>query len=153
MEDIRFAFFLKKYEPSLRKIELAAEKVYVIDNGFPVFSEGKIETGRLMENFVFLEVLKSGLEANQDIFFFKDYQQREVDFVIKQGSKVKELIQVAYANEKDEIEKREIKSLLKASRLLRCKNLLVITWDYEGEERYKERKIKFLPLWKWLLLD
>ncbi|RLF59858.1 MAG: AAA family ATPase [Thermoplasmata archaeon] len=153
LEDIRFAFFLKKYGPSLRKIELAAEKVYVIDNGFPVFSEGKIEIGRLMENFVFLELLRSGLEANRDIFFFKDYQQREVDFVIKQGSKVKELIQVTYANEKDEIEKREIKSLLKASRLLRCKNLLVITWDYEGEEKYKERKIKFLPLWKWLLLD
>ena len=27
----------------------------------------------------------------------------------------------------------------------------VITWDYEKQERIKGRKIKFVPLWKWLL--
>jgi len=38
----------------------------------------------------------------------------------------KQLIQVTYASSKDEIEKREIKSLIKASELLKCKDLLVI---------------------------
>jgi len=31
------------------------------------------------------------------------------------------------------------------------KNMVVITWDSEGEERYGRNKIKFIPLWKWLL--
>ena len=61
------------------------------------------------------------------------------------------LIQVTYAAARDEIEKREIKSLLKASQELKCKNLLVITWEYEDEEKIDGKKIKFIPLWKWLL--
>ena len=71
--------------------------------------------------------------------------------MIKEGLKVKQLIQVTYASAREEIEKREIKSLLKASELLKCKNLLAITWDFEGEERIKNKKIIFKPLWKWLL--
>ena len=49
------------------------------------------------------------------------------------------------------IEQRELRALVKASELLKCKDLLVITWDYEAEEEFKGRKIKFIPLWKWLL--
>ena len=30
-------------------------------------------------------------------------------------------------------------------------NLLVITFDFESEENIKGKKIKFVPLWKWLL--
>jgi len=41
--------------------------------------------------------------------------------------------------------------LVKASRELKCGDTLVITWDYEGVEKHKNKKIKFLPLWKWLL--
>jgi len=40
---------------------------------------------------------------------------------------------------------------LKASKELKCKNLKVITWDYESEEEFKNQKIKFVPLWRWLL--
>ncbi|MEM4772707.1 MAG: hypothetical protein QW648_01710, partial [Nanoarchaeales archaeon] len=59
--------------------------------------------------------------------------------------------QVTYASNKDEIEKREIKALLKASELLKCKDLLIITWDYEDELNFENKKIKCIPLWKWLL--
>ena len=37
---------------------------------------------------------------------------KEVDFLIKEGSKIKQLIQVTYASSKDEIEKREKHYLL-----------------------------------------
>jgi hypothetical protein len=46
---------------------------------------------------------------------------------------------------------REIKSLIKASEELKCNNLLIITWDEEGEEKIKGKKIIYKPLWKWLL--
>jgi len=86
-----------------------------------------------------------------EIYYWKDHQQNEVDFVIKYGKKVNQLIQVTYTQDKNEIKEREIKSLFKASQELRCNNLLIITWDYEAEENYKGKKIKFIPLWKWLL--
>jgi len=41
--------------------------------------------------------------------------------------------------------------LLKASDELKCKNLLCITWDYEGVEAIERKKIKFVPLWRLLL--
>ncbi|MEA2033544.1 MAG: hypothetical protein U9N41_08185 [Euryarchaeota archaeon] len=44
-----------------------------------------------------------------------------------------------------------IGKLIKASKELKCTDLLVITWDYEEEEEIKGKKIRFVPLWKWLL--
>lgn len=151
VEDVGFAFLLKKYEKSLRKIEMSIPKVYIVDNGIASFLEGKVEIGKLMENFVFLELVKRGFEPNREIFYWKDYQQREVDFVLKKGSKAKQLVQVTYASERDEIGNREIKSLLKAGELLKCKNLICITWDYEEEKVTGKRKIRFIPLWKWAI--
>ena len=69
----------------------------------------------------------------------------------KNGSKIIELIQVTYSSSKSSIENRGINNLIEASNQLHCSNLLVITWDYEAEEKIKEKKIKFIPLWKWLL--
>jgi len=149
LEDVNVIFFLKKYSKSVRKTELSLPKAYVVDNGLYTFTTYKHEIGIEMESFVFQELLKSGLRPNKDIFYFGN--GFEVDFVLKEGLKIKQLIQVTYASSKDEIEKREIKSLLKASELLKCKNLLVITWDYEDELKIENKKIAFIPLWKWLL--
>jgi predicted AAA+ superfamily ATPase len=74
-----------------------------------------------------------------------------VDFIIMDGINIHQLIQVTYASNKNEVEKREIKSLIRASELLNCKNLVIITWDYEDEQIIENNKIKFIPLWKWLL--
>jgi len=49
--------------------------------------------------------------------------------------------------------KRELRALLKAGKELRCSNLMVITEDYEAEEKIKNKKVKFIPLWKWLLMS
>ena len=127
-------------------------KIYISDTGLASnlvrFSS---DIGKFMENLVFLELKKKELNNIFEIFYWKDYQQREVDFVIKEGLKIKQLIQVSFASDRNEINEREIKSLLKASELLKTKNLLCITWDYENIEVIKRKKIKFLPLWKWLL--
>jgi len=66
------------------------------------------------------------------IFYFKTTDS-EVDFLVKEGTEIKQLIQATYASGRDEIEKREIKVLEKASTLLNCRDLLCITWDYEDE--------------------
>lgn len=152
LEDAFFVFFLKKFSFSIKKSELSIPKCYMNDNGLInllaiSFSEN---IGKLMENVVFLELERRKLAAT-DFFYWKNPQQEEVDFVVKQGLKVKQLIQVCYDIEDRDTRKREIRALLKASKELKCKNLLVITEDYEAEEKIKGKKIKFMPLWKWLL--
>ena len=74
----------------------------------------------------------------------------EVDFVAGKGGRAK-LIQVTYASEKDEIERRELEALVKASRSLGFANLEVVTWSYEDVLEVEGRKIAFIPLWKWIL--
>jgi len=74
-----------------------------------------------------------------------------VDFVVKEGRAIVQLIQVSYAGDRKDLPARELKSLLKASADLKCRSLLVITWDLDGEERMDGRKIVYMPLWKWLL--
>ncbi|WP_048052375.1 ATP-binding protein [Saccharolobus islandicus] len=70
----------------------------------------------------------------------------EIDFYDEINSR---LLQVTYAS--DKIEEREIRSLLKAEEMLRTKELIVITYDIESEEEREGKKIKLIPLYKFLL--
>jgi len=155
LENAYLFAILERYSPKMKEQIIAPKKVYCIDNGIINVVSFKLSQnfGKLMENLVAIELLrrKSYWHRDWEIYYWKDYQQREVDFVVKQGPNIKQVIQVTYASGKDEIDGREIKALLKASELLKCKNLLVVTWDYEAEEKVKNKNIKFLPLWKLLL--
>ena len=68
---------------------------------------------------------------------------------MKQGPRVTQLIQVCYDIGDPETKKREVTALVRASGELKCNDLLVITDDYEAQEN----KIRFIPLWKWLLTE
>ena len=146
-------FFLEKFSFGARERMVSPLKVYSIDTGISnaIGFRFMENFGRNMENLVAIELQRRYKKPTFEVFYFKDYQQNEVDFVIKEGLNVKRLIQVSYANRKDEIDKREIKSLLKASNLLKCKDLLIITWDYEDEINVNNEKISCKPLWRWLL--
>ena len=143
--------FVELFTPSIKNSLQAPRKIYFVDNFLISKYSAKFSEnfGRLMENTVFSELRRRGKE----IYYWKDYQSREVDFIIREGFKTKQLIQICYDVSDYETKKREIRALLKASDLLKCKNLLVITWDYEGEEEIDSKKMKFIPLWKWLLFQ
>lgn len=149
-------FSLEKFSFKLKKQFIAPKKVYGIDSGVInslAFQFSK-NLGYLMENIVFLEILrkKSYLDRKIEIYYWEDYLNQEVDFVIKERKKIKQLIQVSHDFQRPEIEEREINGLIKGSRDLNCKNLLVITWDQEKEEKIEGKNIKFIPLWKWLII-
>ncbi len=154
LEIARLFFFIPKFGYSVKQQILGSKKVYVIDTGFYSVAGFKFmgNIWRLMENLVAIKLFqKQAVSAGIEIFYWKDYQHREVDFVVKEGTKVKQLIQVCYDIDDFNTKEREVKALLKASKELKCNNMLVITWDFEGLEEIKGRKIKYVPLWKWLL--
>ena len=43
------------------------------------------------------------------MYYYKS-RDYEVDFIVKEGEKVRELIQVTYASERDEVERRELRA-------------------------------------------
>ncbi len=152
LQDTLAVFFVKKYSEKISLRESWPKKVYICDTGISKAVRFSEDFGRLMENIVFIEEMRK-INDNPllEIFYWKDRQQNEVDFVLKEGQKIKQLIQVTYANGRDEIERREIRALLKAGVELRCKDLLVVTWGYDDELEIENEKIKFTPLWKWLI--
>ena len=149
LEDSMFVFFITKFKNSVRKKELLINKAYLCDLGFAKLAEVSGDKGKRMENIVFLE-LKRRKDTLTNIFYWSDVIG-EVDFVIKQGLRVKQLIQVCYDISDLDAKKRETRALLKASKELKCNNLLIITEDKESEEKIKHKKIRYIPLWKWLL--
>lgn len=149
VEDSYFMYSVPIFSPKVKDQLQYARKIYLVDNGFLSVLSSKFSDnlGRLYENLVFMELKR----REQEIYYWRSQQHEEVDFVIKNDLQVERLIQVCYDITDYDTKKREIKALLKASKELKCNNLLVITEDYEGEETIKGKKISYIPLWKWLL--
>jgi predicted AAA+ superfamily ATPase len=148
LESSFLMFFVNQFSYSGGKQLISPKKVYCIDTGLRnvvsfKFSE---DLGRAIENIVFIELKRRSSQA--EIYYWKN--KGEVDFVIKEGLRVKELIQVCYSmNEKTE--KREVSSLMKAMDEFKLREGLIITEDLDTEENVDGKKIRFHPLWKWLL--
>ncbi len=153
LEDIGFVIPLKRFSYSEIKSTRSIPKLYVVDTGFPAVY-GLEDRGRRMENLVAIELLRRKMyrNPNDEIYFYVSPRgNREVDFVLSTGMRVKELIQVAYTVDNENTRRREISALVSASKELKCNNLKVITWDYEGAEEVDGKRIEYAPLWKWLL--
>ena len=155
LENAFLVFKLERFDFKLKQQFIAPKKVYCSDTGIVdligfKFSENR---GKILENATAIE-LQRRKERNIDleVYYWKDSRQNEVDFVIKERTKVTQLIQSTYIKDKKELKERRIKSLIKASNELRCNNLLVVTWDYEDEAIADGKEVKFIPIWKWLLM-
>ena len=139
-----FIFFtLEHFSYSLKEQKTLASKIYCIDNGLrnAVSFKFSKDEGRLVENLVFLELKRKGNE----IYYWKNSKQEEVDFIVKNKDNSLDAINVSYS---DDINERELKSLLKFKESFKkTKELIVITKDIEK----KQQDINFIPLWKWLL--
>lgn len=120
-------------------------KIYCADTGL-VSSLTSTEPAKRYENIVAVELRR----RKKFIYYWKDYQYNEVDFLIKDSLKPNQLIQVSVEEEQTK-QSPKIDSLLKAGKELKCEELLVITRDYEAREIIKDKAIIFIPLWKWLL--
>lgn len=139
-------FELSNYQYSLKKQENYPKKVYAIDNGFIgavsfSFSENY---GRFLENAVFLGLL----EAGKEIYYH--LEKHECDFVVKEGRKITEAVQVTKILDNNN-EKREISGLLEAMEKFNLKEGLIITENQEEERKIEGKTIKIIPAWKWLL--
>lgn len=143
----RFSFKLKE---QMREIN----KYYIVDTGLAnavsfKFSEN---LGQIAENVVYTELLRRyKSDARIEIYYWKDNTGKEVDFAIKKSNKVCELVQVCWDLSEEKTKKRELAGLIRAMREFELGEGIVITENYEDYETIDGNKIKYEPLWKWLL--
>jgi len=123
------------------------KKIYAIDTGLrnSISFRYSEDMGKLYENVVCIELMR----RNKDVYYWKG--DGEVDFVLKEGLKIAELIQVCYDISNKKAKLREIKGLSKAANEFKAKKGKIITEDYHGKERIGNLEVEFVPLWLWLL--
>lgn len=157
LEFLEESFLIKSltlHTPSIKNRLKAAKKPYFIDNFFlsrysTAFSQN---LGRLMENLAALELFRqTTYDLTDDLYYWKDYQNHEIDFVLRKKEKVEKLIQVSFVSHLSAISDKETKNLIKAARELHCQNLTYLTWDLEKKMEVGSSQISFQPIWQWLL--
>jgi len=154
LEDTHAIIMLRAFDYSMRKREQSLPKPYPIDPGFLRLQGPRLswDLGPAMENVTAIELVRQLSEkTNSGIHYWKDAQQKEVDFVITNGGEVIALIQVCYDMKSKVTSDRELRSLVKSGETLSCDSLFVITWDEEGTHQVAGKVIEMIPLWKWLL--
>ncbi len=157
LEESFILFSLSRFSYKVKEQLSSNKKIYCIDNGFIQAKSFKAspDLGKLYENIVACKLKKQEVDEKIRLFYWKNQQQEEVDFVIKESLKVKQLIQICFNIDNLETKNREIRALIKAGKELKCSDLLIITEDTEKEEKEEwfgdKATITYVPLWKWLL--
>jgi predicted AAA+ superfamily ATPase len=142
LEDSYLFFTVPKFDFSYAKQRTHAKKVYSIDPGLSRANTASLsaDQGRLLENIVFLQLLRPGNE----VFYVKN--QFECDFVTKQNHKITGAFQVCYQLTEENLP-REQTGLKKAMAATGAREGIFLTFDQEDEID----GIRILPVWKWCL--
>ena len=146
LEEVFLFRQIPKFDYSIRKQQINPKKIYLCDTGFFGgagfrFTEDK---GQVYENAVFI-----GLQRKEkEIYYWKG--KNECDFVVKEGTKIIEAIQVCYSLE-PETKDREFNGLIEAMEAFKIKDGTIITDNQESTEKVGDKNIQIIPLWKYLL--
>jgi len=128
----------------------AAQKVYVVDNGFvqPKGFNLSENLGRLLENQLFIELIRRGYDTEKTLFYYRSRNNKETDFVVRKGTRVEQLIQVCYDLSSPKTRKREVDALVECAEELACDNLIVVTNKEEKTITQGGYEIKIIPIEK-----
>lgn len=141
-------FYLPRFNNKLKLMKKAPSKVYVVDNGFVQSTAFNLteNLGRLLENQVFVELLRRGYIIGQDLFYYRTRNDKEIDFVTQRGTKVENLIQVCYDMSSEKTRKRELDALVEAAEELRCDRLVVVTNNLDETIIWKGKEIAIMSI-------
>ena len=121
--------------------KVANKKYYFMDNGIlNLFLVDPLTS--LLENQVAIQLRRL---YGEDVYFY--YHGIDVDFYVLD---VQLAVQVCYNLNDGDIRKREVCSLIKMSKQIEVKKMLIITRDEEGTLVEEGREIEIVPVWKWL---
>ena len=139
-------YIVLKYDASVRKQLANPRKIYCLDTGLVnsvsfKFSENR---GRLIENLVFMTLIKN----KKEVFYHKETS--ECDFVVRDGRKIIQAIQVTLSLQDESVKKRELKGLLEAINKYNLKEGFIVTEAEKETIEVEEKKIHIVPLYEWL---
>lgn len=145
-EEAYLFFSVYKFDYSVKKQIINDRKIYCIDTGLfnAVAFKFSQNLGKSLENAVFLELKRK----EKEIYYHKG--KNECDFVLRENSRITELIQVSAEVGDPETRQREIEGLLEAIKIYKADKAIIVTLDQEELIKISGVKIKIIPIWKWL---
>jgi hypothetical protein len=147
LENSYLAYLLPRFSTSLKTQVYSNKKVYFIDTAIAKMLGFRTseDYGRILENMVFMELKRRKLE----IYYHRE--NKECDFVIRDGYNIAEAIQVTKSLENTDTRKREIEGLFDALETYNLSEGLILTDDTEDKMEIDGKKITVKPIWKWML--
>ena len=141
-------YYLSRYNNKLTLMKKAPRKVYVVDNGFVASKAFSVSDnlGRLLENQVFIELVRRGYDVERTVFYYRSRNDKEVDFVLRKGAHIERLVQVCYDMRNPKTEKREVDSIVECAGELKCDNLVIVTNNDKRTIEKDGYKIDVVPI-------
>lgn len=141
-------YYLSRYNNKLTLMKKAPRKVYVVDNGFVASKAFSVSDnlGRLLENQVFIELVRRGYDVERTMFYYRSRNDKEVDFVLRKGAHIERLVQVCYDMRNQKTEKREVDSIVECAGELKCDNLVIVTNNDKRTIEKDGYKIDVVPI-------
>ncbi len=141
---------VKKYSRKSR-VRTVGEKIYAIDVSLMNQRDNAFSGENLgwrLETVVLIHILRKCKNEGWDIYYLKE-RSGECDFVVCDGNRVLQCIQVSYDISSEKTRKREIDGLLLANKKTKCENLLLLT-DHTYEEFEKDgHRVLIRPVYEW----
>lgn len=150
LENAYLIFTLDRFSFSVSQQTLLQKKVYAIDTGLVkhiAFHFSK-KQGRYLENIVYLELRR----RYKEVFYYKTEDNLEVDFLVREGTKIVLLIQVTESLNDPKVREREYKALNQAMEELHAEKGLILTQEKEAPD-LAFPKIEVSAIYQWLLQD
>lgn len=148
MNDAYFFYPVSYYSESVAKQNTNPKKGYVIDTGMArALNLGlSQDQGQCLENLVFMELRRK----HSKIFYLKDSNGHEIDFVYEEKGKPR-LVQVTVSLADEKTRKREMTPLLSVMKQYDMPEALILTMNEEELLQVERKKIRVLPVWKFLI--
>ena len=145
LENAWLFFTVNIYDPSIKRQQIAAKKIYAIDIGMIrnigfSFSE---KYGQILENNVFLDLKR----IFDQIYYYKTHNNLEVDFYVPAE---KLLVQSCYDLNNKETKQREVEALLQAMKEVKTKRAFILNLKQEEDLKINGNHIHILPAYKFL---
>lgn len=141
-------YYLSRYNNKLKLMKKAPRKVYVVDNGFVTSKAFSLSDnlGRLLENQVFIELVRRGYDVERTMFYYRSRNDKEVDFVLRKEAHIERLVQVCYDMSNPKTGKREVDSIVECAGELKCSNLVIVTNNDKRTIEKDGYKIDVVPI-------
>jgi predicted AAA+ superfamily ATPase len=136
------------YSEKIKEQIRLPRKIYVMDNAIAtsLSTRSTEDSGPLLECIVYQELRRRKAE----IWTYLS-PKVEVDFLIRQGRKVTQLVQSCWSLNNSNTQTREIHALCEAAKSTGCRDLLIITRDEKQTLIQNGYRIQVIPVIEWLL--